>query len=138
MTPEEDKVISLQFDNILDAIKNQAAQQELKDKNIMLKLENLSRQVQANMELITMVTDRDRKDLLKTLHNTEITNGRVTKLETTRNDHIVNCPRIPEIKEINKAIEDVTFWSRHPNLFIAVVAVCVIISIIGFINSIPK
>ena len=131
MTPEEDKVINMQFDSIMTALANQDERQRLKDENIMLHLTKLVAQVESNMDMIQLITDNISKDVGRVIHNTEITNGRVLKLETTKNDHVINCPRIKDISDIKNSIEDVTFVQRHPGLFVTLIVASIIMEILA-------
>ena len=87
-------------------------------------------------------------------------NGRVGKNEDKVNDiilsnavnigiykeneikHVINCPRIPEIKALNDKFEaaesklaDVHFFIRHPKLLIVLLSILVVVSIGTFLGS---
>lgn len=136
MTPQEEAMIDLKLQIISDnfeALKDQIA---LQTKNYMLQIEVLTKEIQMQKEMFTLITEHDRKINLKTLENTEKTNGRVLDLERTRNDHIIKCPRVTEIEDIykemenfKKSIEDLTFVQRHPGLFLALITVANLLSI---------
>jgi hypothetical protein len=75
---------------------------------------------------------------------TRKTNGRITKLEELSNIHTlaintqqINCPNTKKISEMDKNMEDVNFFIRHPKLFIAGMATVILLTIATFINSNP-
>lgn len=75
---------------------------------------------------------------------TRKTNGRVTELEKLSNLHTltlntsqINCPNTRKIAEMDKNMEDVNFFIRHPKLFIAGMATVIILTIATFINNNP-
>lgn len=99
---------------------------------------------------------------LKTLMETQFTainerldkiNGRVGKNEDKVNDilieraryveeqkgivnlHYLNCPNNKKIEEINTKYEDVTFFVKHPNLFVGGMVVVVIFTLLTFFES---
>lgn len=129
MTPEDQKVIDMQFNAIMKEMKDMAEKQKLRDENILMRLTSTNAQLEAQMDLITMTADNDRAILIETRDNTRLTNGRVTKLERERNDHIISCPRVKEIDEIKTSIQDLTFVQRHPVLF---VVLCIAVVIVAF------
>lgn len=127
----EDKIMSMQFEAILTAIESGKNEQKLKDENIMLHLKALAEKVESQ-----------REDLVETRDNTRLTNGRVTKLENSKNDHIIHCPRVNEIKviedkyeKIRSSIEDLTFVQRHPILFTALIIATIFVAI--YFKSMP-
>lgn len=142
MTLEEEKMLDLKLQSFTDKLENLSEQIALQTQNYMLHITGLTKEIQAQKELFTLITDNDRKISMKTLENTEKTNGRVLDLERTRHDHIIKCPRITDISEIydkiekiEKSIEDLTFVQRHPTLFIALITVASILSIFAVIKS---
>lgn len=99
---------------------------------------------------------------LKTLMETQFTginerldkiNGRVGKNEDKVNEILIEraryseeqknihsqyyrtCPNSKKIEEINTKYEDVSFFVRHPNLFVGGMAVVVIITLLTFFES---
>lgn len=128
MTNEEQEMIDLKFDKVLIALENLSNEQSLKDQNIMLHITGLSARIDTQMDMLTLTANRDRKDLLETRDNTRLTNGRVTKLEKEKNDHIVNCPQEKKIEQIKKDIEDLTFFQRHPALLLTIVIALIIVT----------
>ena len=86
------------------------------------------------------------------LNQTIKTNSRVTHVEEDivalkiqDRDHIIYCPIAPKLeeykKEQEKKLEDITFFSRHPKLGIAILTIFMIIflgSSLAFLNSFKK
>jgi len=80
-------------------------------------------------------------------------NGRVGKNEDKVNDmlieraryteeqknivnlHYINCPNSKKLDEINTKYEDVSFFVRHPNLFVGGMVVVVVITLLTFFES---
>lgn len=72
------------------------------------------------------------------------TNGRTVKLEELSNIHTlaintqqINCPNTLKIAAMDKNMEDVNFFIRHPKLFIAGMTIVVLLTIATFINNNP-
>lgn len=51
--------------------------------------------------------------------------------------HVLNCPQASKIEKLEKNLEDVNFFIRHPKLFIAGMAVIIILLLGTFLENDP-
>ena len=64
------------------------------------KLKNIEDKIDSNHVLQTEIINN-------ILQQTTKTNGRVNRLEERENNHFINCPRLPEVKELNTKIDNI-------------------------------
>jgi hypothetical protein len=55
--------------------------------------------------------------------------------KNTVNLHYINCPNNKKLDEINTKFEDVSFFVRHPKLFIGGMVVIIILTLMTFFDS---
>ncbi len=106
------------------------------------KIDSLEQKIQDNHTLQTEIS----KNILE---QTKKTNGRVNKLEdkvevlqSANIRHIMNCPRLPEIKklddkisELDESLLEFKMIKKNPKLFIAILSVSILIFIGSVIYS---
>lgn len=82
-------------------------------------------------------------DRLEDIHTeAKRTNGRISKLEEFReytkeviDTRVTNCPNVKRFDKIEQQLEDISFVSRHPKLFVAGLVFVVILTLATFLES---